>query len=105
MDLGLAGRVAIVTGGSRGIGRACAASLLAEGVAVTLVSRDAARLEASRAALVEASGGRAIAVPTDLRNDAGVRAMVERVQAELGRIDIPINAAATVVPDRVLGTY
>jgi 3-oxoacyl-[acyl-carrier protein] reductase len=98
MDLGLAGRVAIVTGGSRGIGRACAASLLAEGAVVALVSRDAARLEAARAALVEASGGRAIAVPTDLRSDTAVRAMVERVRAELGRIDILINAAATVIP-------
>jgi 3-oxoacyl-[acyl-carrier protein] reductase len=87
-----------VTGGSRGIGRACAASLLAEGAAVALVSRDAARLEASRAALVEANGGTAIAVPTDLRSDDAVRAMVERVRAELGRIDILINAAATVVP-------
>ena len=73
MDLGLAGRIAIVTGGSRGIGRACAASLLGEGASVALVSRDAARLEEARAALVEAKGGTAIAVPTELRDDASVQ--------------------------------
>ncbi len=48
MNLGLEGRVAIVTGGSRGIGRACAASLLGEGAKVVLVSRDADRLQATR---------------------------------------------------------
>jgi len=94
--------VAIVTGGSRGIGRACAASLLAEGATVALVSRDAERLEASRAALAESTGGRAIAVPTELRSDDAVRAMVERTRAELGRIDILVNAAATVTPTAFL---
>jgi NAD(P)-dependent dehydrogenase (short-subunit alcohol dehydrogenase family) len=98
MDLGLEGRVAIVTGGSRGIGRACAASLLAEGAKVALVSRDADRLEASRNALAEVSGGTVIAVPTELRSNDAVWAMVERTKAELGRIDILINAAATVTP-------
>lgn len=97
MDLGLEGRVAIVTGGSRGIGHACAASLLAEGAKVALVSRDADRLEAARSALAEA-GGSVIALPTELRSDEAVRAMAERTLAEFGRIDILINAAATVTP-------
>ena len=48
--------------------------------------------------LSEATGGTAIAVPTELRSDAAVRAMVERTRTELGRIDILINAAATVIP-------
>ncbi|MGH6913204.1 MAG: SDR family NAD(P)-dependent oxidoreductase, partial [Geminicoccales bacterium] len=103
MDLGLEGRVAIVTGGSRGIGHACAASLLAEGAKVALVSRDRARLEAARKTLAEAAGGTAIAVPTELRNDEAVRAMVERALAEFGRIDILINAAATVTPTAFMG--
>lgn len=98
MDLGLAGRVAIVTGGSRGIGRACARSLLAEGATVVLVSRDEGRLGEARDALAEATGGTAIAVPTELRSDDAVRAMVERTLAEHGRIDVLINAAATVTP-------
>jgi 3-oxoacyl-[acyl-carrier protein] reductase/bacilysin biosynthesis oxidoreductase BacG len=100
MDLGLEGRVAIVTGGSRGIGRACAASLLEEGARVALVSRDADRLRDARDVLAEA--GTVIAVPTELGDDAAVRAMVERTLAELGRIDILINAAATVSPTAFL---
>jgi 3-oxoacyl-[acyl-carrier protein] reductase len=98
MDLGLEGRVAIVTGGSRGIGRACAAALLEEGAMVALVSRDADRLQAARHALAEESGGTVFAVATELRDDGAVRAMVDRTMAELGRIDILVNAAATVTP-------
>jgi len=101
MDLGLEGRVAIVTGGSRGIGRACAASLLEEGVKVALVSRDADRLQEARNALAQ-TGGTVIAVPTELRDDGAVRAMVDRTLAELGRIDILVNAAATVTPTAFL---
>lgn len=98
MDLGLEGQVAIVTGGSRGIGHACAESLLSEGAAVALVSRDPERLEKTQAALEKSSGGTVIAVPTELRDDAAVRAMVDRTISELGRVDILINAAATVTP-------
>jgi len=96
MDLGLEGRVAIVTGGSRGIGRACAAALLEEGAKVALVSRDAERLQAARDAL--SGAGAVIAVPTELRDDASVRQMVERTEAEFGRVDIVVNSAATVTP-------
>ena len=102
MELGLEGQVAIVTGGSRGIGRACAASLLAEGVAVALVSRDAERLEASRDDLAKVSGATVIALPTELRSDDAVRTMVERTMSALGQIDILINAAATVTPTAFL---
>ena len=98
MDLGIEGRVAIVTGGSRGVGHACAASLLAEGARVALVSRDAERLEAAREGLAAQTGGTVVAVPTELRSDAAVRAMVERTLAEFGQIDILINCAATVTP-------
>jgi NAD(P)-dependent dehydrogenase (short-subunit alcohol dehydrogenase family) len=98
MDLGLKGRVAIVTGGSRGIGRACATSLAEEGAAIVLVSRDPERLEASRDALAKASGAKVVAVPTELRSDDAVRKMVERTMSEFGRIDVLVNAAATVTP-------
>ena len=102
MDLGLEGQVAVVTGGSRGIGHACAASLLAEGAVVALVSRDPERLKAARDTLAKASDGTVIAIPTELRNDEAVRSMVERTIAELGRIDILVNAAATVTPTAFL---
>lgn len=98
MDLGLKDRVAVVTGGSRGIGKACAASLASEGAKIVLVSVDPDRLEASRKELADASGATVIAVPTELRSDDAVRAMVEKTMAEFGRIDILINAAATVTP-------
>lgn len=98
MDLGLKDRVAIVTGGSRGIGRACAESLAAEGAAVVLVSRDPDRLERTRQELADASGATVLAVPTELRSDDAVRDMVGRTLSELGRIDILVNSAATVTP-------
>lgn len=102
MDLGIEGRVAIVTGGSRGVGRACAESLLSEGATVVLVSRDPERLENTVGELAEKTGGTVMAVPTELRSDDSVRQMVERVLAEFGRIEILVNCAATVTPTAFL---
>ncbi|HEX7124218.1 MAG TPA: SDR family oxidoreductase [Thermodesulfobacteriota bacterium] len=102
MDLGLRDRVAIVTGGSRGVGRAIAAALLAEGARVVVASRDPGRLEAARAALARETGGDVRAVPTDLERDADARALVEKTLAAFGRLDILVNAAATVIPDDFL---
>lgn len=98
MDLRLKDRVAIVTGGSRGIGHACAVSLATEGAKIVLVSRDPDRLEQSRKALAESSGVTVTAVPTELRDDNAVRKMVEQTIGEFGRVDILVNAAATVTP-------
>lgn len=98
MDLGLKGKIAIVTGASRGVGHACAKELMAEGAKVALVSRDPERLQKAQATLVEQTGGTAIAVPTELESDASVRDMVNRVVAEYGGVDILINCAATVLP-------
>lgn len=102
MDLGLRGRVAIVTGGSRGVGRACAAALLAEGARVAVASKDPDRLESARAALARETGGEVVAVPTDLGRDEAARALVSRTLEAFGRLDIVVNAAATVIPDDFL---
>ena len=98
MDLGLKGKVAIVTGASRGVGHACAIGLLEEGASVAMASRDPERLERARATLAEKTGGHIIAVPTELGSDQSVREMVDAVVKEFGRIDILVNAAATVTP-------
>jgi NAD(P)-dependent dehydrogenase (short-subunit alcohol dehydrogenase family) len=95
MDLELTGRRAIVTGGSRGIGRAIARALAAEGADVALVARDAEALERAAGELAAESGRRVIGVAADTGDDASVAAMVARVVAELGGVDILVNAAAT----------
>jgi NAD(P)-dependent dehydrogenase (short-subunit alcohol dehydrogenase family) len=96
MDLGLAGRVAIVTGASRGIGRACAAALLAEGTQVVVASKDPARNAAACAELSKA--GRVLGIEIDIENDQSIRQMVTRTLETFGRLDILINNAALVSP-------
>jgi NAD(P)-dependent dehydrogenase (short-subunit alcohol dehydrogenase family) len=93
MDLQLTGKRAIITGGSRGIGFAVADALTAEGTDVVLVARDQAALDAAAKRLA-GSGRRALPVVADTRDEAAVRAMVERTVAEFGGVDILVNAAA-----------
>ncbi|MGF1663379.1 MAG: SDR family oxidoreductase [Kineosporiaceae bacterium] len=85
MDLGLEGRVYIVTGGSRGLGRATAAALVADGARVVLCSRDAAGLEEAAAAL----GGAAVAlpIPGDLGDDGLAERLVATAHGRFGRLD------------------
>lgn len=99
MDLGLKGRVAIVAGGSRGIGKACASELLAEGASVALVSKNP---EINSAAVLEQRklyADRVFGVPTDLSDEAAVQAMIAQIVERCGRIDILVNSAATVIPE------
>jgi 3-oxoacyl-[acyl-carrier protein] reductase len=88
VDLELAGKIAIVTGGSRGIGRAIAAALAAEGAQVALCARGAEALEAARAAL---PGGPHLAVAADVGTPDGVERVVADTVARLGGVDILVN--------------
>jgi NAD(P)-dependent dehydrogenase (short-subunit alcohol dehydrogenase family) len=95
MDLELTGRRAVVTGGSRGIGLAVGRALAAEGADVALVARTEDVLERAAADVARASGRNVIGVPADTGDDASVATMVELVVAQLGGVDILVNAAAT----------
>jgi NAD(P)-dependent dehydrogenase (short-subunit alcohol dehydrogenase family) len=86
----LAGQVAVVTGASRGLGRAIAVALAEAGAAVALAARSRPHLEATAEA-VERAGGRAIVATTDVRCYADVEALMARTVAELGRLDIVVN--------------
>lgn len=89
----LAGKVAVVTGGGTGIGLDVARALSRHGAHVVLAARQLDRLEAAAAEL-RAGGRRALAAAADVSDDAQVRALFERVDAEFGGVDILINGAA-----------
>ncbi|GGK91858.1 short-chain dehydrogenase [Nocardia jinanensis] len=95
VDLELNGKRAIVTGGSKGIGLAVARGLASEGADVVLAARSAEPLAAAARALADETGRRVLAVPTDTGDDEQVRELVARTVAELGGVDILVNAAAT----------
>ncbi len=90
MDLGLNGKVAIIGGGSRGIGQAAARRLAAEGARLVLAARGASALEAFADELRQ-SGAEVEAVSVDLTSDGGPEAMVSRALARFGRIDVLLN--------------
>jgi len=91
MDLGLAGKVAVVTGGSRGIGRAIALELAREGARLAVGARGAQALEETRASLQAAGPGPHLAVPCDLVTSEGIEALFSRAVDELGGVDLLVN--------------
>ena len=95
VDLELTGRRAVVTGGSRGIGLAIGRALAAEGADVALVARTEDVLERAAEEVARESGRKVIGVPADTGDDASVATMVGLVVAQLGGVDILVNAAAT----------
>jgi len=93
-DFSLKGKVAIVTGGSRGIGLSIARGLAEHGADLALAARKPDALEAALRELSE-TGRRVIAVPTNVRRIPEVRNLVEETRQQLGRVDILVNNAGT----------
>ncbi|HSM05667.1 MAG TPA: SDR family oxidoreductase [Longimicrobiales bacterium] len=91
MDLGIEGRVALVAASSKGLGRASAEALAAEGCDLVLCSRSAGPLEETRAAIEAASGRKVVARPTDVADPEEVKALVELALDTFGRIDILVT--------------
>ncbi len=100
MDLGLAGRRAIVTGGSKGLGKAIATELLAEGAAVTICSRHVGELEATADELRKQAGGTAslLAMACDVTVPDQVSSFVESAVTAMGGLDILVNNAGGARP-------
>ena len=88
----LQGKVAVITGGANGIGRATAELFAKEGAAVALVDLDTEALKIAQKA-IEAAGGRALAIQADVSSEDDARRAIETTVAELGRIDVLFNNA------------
>jgi 3-oxoacyl-[acyl-carrier protein] reductase len=99
MDLGLRGKVALVTGASRGIGKAIAQTLIKESCRVAICARDSERLRATVDELSQGANGAivdcVIGVPTDVTDEAAVQRFVTAANKKFGRVDILINNAGT----------
>ena len=91
-----ASRVVVVTGASAGIGRATAQAFAAQGAAVALLARNAARLQAA-CEEIRARGGRALAIAVDVANAEDVEAAAARIERELGPIDVWVNNAMVTI--------
>ena len=95
MDLQLDGKRALVTGGSRGIGKAIALELAREGCEVTIAARDEARLAVAAAEIGAAAGRDVAALTVEMSDDASVRTMVAAAAEAMGGLDILVNNAAS----------
>ena len=98
MSQSLEGKVALVTGGSRGIGAAIAKRLAANGAKVTITyARDAASASAV-VKVIESAGGKALAIKADASDTKAIQAAVDKTVAEFGQLDILVNNVGTAIP-------
>ena len=89
----LQGKTAVVTGGSRGIGRAVAVALAAEGAGVAVIFAGNTAAAAETVRIIENAGGTAVAVQCDVADEAAVADMIKKVQEKFGSVDILVNNA------------
>jgi 3-oxoacyl-[acyl-carrier protein] reductase len=94
----LAGKVAVVTGGSRGIGAAIARRLATDGASVAITYTKGADAAASIIKEIERAGGKAIAIQADAADADAVKAAIEKTVATFGRLDVLVNNAGTAIP-------
>jgi len=104
MDLGLKGKIALVTGAGRGVGREIALNLAAEGAAVAVNYRSSAKDAETLVAEITGNGGKARAYAADVADFAAVKAMVEAVAKDFGGLDILINNAGLALRKRFVET-
>src|SRR6476660_4331361 len=98
MSKKLEGKVALITGGSRGIGAAIAKRLAADGANVAITYTKGADAAASVIKEIERAGGKAIAIQADAADADAVQAAVEKTVATFGRLDVLVNNAGTAIP-------